>query len=79
MFGLSTGHLIILLVVVLLLFGTKRLPELGSSLGKGIRGFKKALEGMDEEDKPKLNHHAQNQDPSKTKTGTHSSDSDPQG
>ncbi len=44
MFGLSLGHLIILLVVVLL-FGHRRLPELGSALGKGLHAFKKGLEG----------------------------------
>ena len=50
MFGLSMGHLMILLVVVLL-FGAKRLPELGSSLGKGIRAFKKGMEGDDKDSK----------------------------
>ena len=49
MFGLSLGHLIILLVVVLL-FGSRRLPELGSALGRGIHAFKKGLEGKDKED-----------------------------
>jgi sec-independent protein translocase protein TatA len=44
MFGLSAGHLIILFVVVLL-FGSRRLPELGSALGRGIRGFKEGLDG----------------------------------
>jgi len=51
MFGLSTGHLLILLVVVLL-FSAKRLPELGGALGKGLRAFKKGLDG--EEDQAKL-------------------------
>lgn len=46
MFGLSIGHLIILLLVVLL-FGRNRLPELGSALGKGIDAFKKGLAGKD--------------------------------
>ena len=46
MFGLSLGHLIILLIVILL-FGSRRLPELGSALGKGIHAFKKGLEGPD--------------------------------
>jgi sec-independent protein translocase protein TatA len=46
MFGFSLGHLIILLVVVLL-FGAKKLPELGSALGKGMNAFKKGLEGQD--------------------------------
>jgi sec-independent protein translocase protein TatA len=38
-------HIAILLVVVLLVFGAKRLPELGHSLGSGMRGFKDALAG----------------------------------
>jgi sec-independent protein translocase protein TatA len=38
-----------LLVVVLMLFGAKRLPEAGRSLGSGIRGFKQALEGKEPE------------------------------
>jgi sec-independent protein translocase protein TatA len=36
-------HIAFLLVVVLMLFGAKRLPEIGSSLGSGLRGFKDAL------------------------------------
>lgn len=42
--GLSLGHLLIVLVVVLL-FGARRLPELGTALGKGMRAFRKGLEG----------------------------------
>lgn len=49
MFGLSLGHLLILSVVVLL-FGSRRLPELGSALGRGVSAFKKGLAG--EEDLP---------------------------
>jgi len=45
-------ELLIILVVLVLLFGSKKLPELGDSLGKGIRAFKKAAEhGFAEEDK----------------------------
>ena len=39
-------HILILLVVVLLVFGARRLPELGHSLGSGMRGFKDALSGQ---------------------------------
>ena len=39
----SLPHLIIILVVLLLLFGPSRLGDLGASLGKGIKGFKKAM------------------------------------
>jgi sec-independent protein translocase protein TatA len=47
----SIWHWIIVLVVVILVFGTKKLPTLGSDLGKAIRGFKKAVS---DEDAPKL-------------------------
>jgi len=40
---LSLPHILIVLVVVLLVFGAKRLPEIGASMGKGIREFKKSL------------------------------------
>jgi len=55
MMGLSLGHLLILGVVVLL-FGARRLPQLGEGLGKGLRAFKKGLEGHehDEDEKAKL-------------------------
>jgi sec-independent protein translocase protein TatA len=42
MFGYGWGPILIILVIVLLLFGPKRLPELGDSIGKAIRSFKKA-------------------------------------
>ncbi len=47
--GLSIWHWIIVLVVVLLVFGTKRLRNAGQDLGEAVKGFKK---GMKEEDKP---------------------------
>jgi sec-independent protein translocase protein TatA len=47
MFGMSLGHLLILSVIVLL-FGSRRLPELGSALGKGIGAFKKGLSGEED-------------------------------
>lgn len=40
---LSMTHILILLVVALLVFGARRIPEIGSSLGQGIREFKKSL------------------------------------
>ena len=42
MFGYNLSTLIIILVIALLLFGPRRLPELGESIGKAIRSFKKA-------------------------------------
>ncbi len=47
--GLSIWHWIIVLVVVLLVFGTKRLRNAGQDLGEAVKGFKK---GMKDEDKP---------------------------
>jgi sec-independent protein translocase protein TatA len=43
MFGIGTTELVLILVVGMLLFGVKRLPELGSSLGEGIRNFKESF------------------------------------
>ncbi len=42
MFGIGMPHLLIILVLALLVFGAGRLPEIGSSLGKAIKGFKEA-------------------------------------
>ena len=45
---LQPTHLLIILVIVLIIFGPGNLPELGSSIGKAIRGFKKAMAEPDE-------------------------------
>ena len=45
-------ELLIILVVILLVFGAKRLPEIGSSLGRGIRTFKSAVTGEEEKEEP---------------------------
>lgn len=52
--GLSLTHILILLVIALLFFGAKRIPEIGSSLGKGIREFKNSLKevGSDAPEQP---------------------------
>ncbi len=47
--GLGMWELVLIFVVVLLLFGAKRLPEIGSSLGKGIREFKGSLREIETE------------------------------
>jgi sec-independent protein translocase protein TatA len=51
-FGIGVTELIILLVVLLVFFGPKRLPEMGRSLGKGMREFKDSISGKDEDDEP---------------------------
>ena len=50
MFGLGIPELIIILVLVLVVFGAGKLPEIGSGLGKAIKGFKKASSGEEEID-----------------------------
>jgi TatA/E family protein of Tat protein translocase len=47
--GLGPFELVLVFAVMLLMFGAKRLPELASGMGKGIRGFKQALHGMEEQ------------------------------
>ena len=44
------GHLIVVLVIALLIFGPGKLPELGSALGQGIREFKRSVEHLGQED-----------------------------
>ena len=49
MLGLDNPiHLAFILVLLLLVFGAKRLPEIGQSLGSGLRGFRRSLSGEDE-------------------------------
>lgn len=47
MFGLGFQEVLLLLVIALLLFGARRLPEVGRSLGKAISEFKKGMQGDD--------------------------------
>jgi len=46
---ISIPEIILLLVVILLIFGPKRVPEIGRSLGKGMREFKNSISGREEE------------------------------
>jgi len=48
MFGMGASELMIILVIILLLFGASKLPELGRSLGSGLSNFKKGLKDGDE-------------------------------
>ena len=47
MFGLGLPELVIILVIVILIFGASRLGDIGSGLGKAIRGFKDSMAGKD--------------------------------
>ena len=50
--GMSWIHWLILLVIVLLIFGTKKLRNIGSDLGGAVKGFKDGMRGSEEENKP---------------------------
>jgi len=51
--GLGTGEIILLIVIILLLFGAKRIPDLARGIGKGIREFKDARNGDEPKDDKK--------------------------
>lgn len=53
--NLGMGEILVLLALALLLFGAKRLPEIGRSAGSAIREFKKGFESGEPEDKKKEN------------------------
>jgi sec-independent protein translocase protein TatA len=50
MFGLGIGELLLILVIVLIIFGAGKLPEIGEGLGRGIRSFRKEVRKPDEID-----------------------------
>lgn len=49
MFGLGTQELLIIMVLVMVVFGAGKLPQIGSSLGKGLRNFKQGVNEADED------------------------------
>ncbi len=55
MFGLGTQELVVILAIVFLIFGAKRLPEIGSGVGKAIKNFKGGVKSIEEgtSEKPK--------------------------
>ncbi|MCX5857736.1 MAG: twin-arginine translocase TatA/TatE family subunit [Deltaproteobacteria bacterium] len=50
MFGIGMPELIVILVIILIIFGAGKLPEIGGAIGKGIKNFKKATKEPDEID-----------------------------
>ncbi len=50
MFGMGIGELLVILVIVLVIFGAGKLPEIGEGLGRGVRNFRKAVRAPDEID-----------------------------
>lgn len=54
MFGIGMPELIIILVIILIIFGAGKLPEIGAGIGKGIKNFKKATTEVESEDPKKI-------------------------
>ena len=52
MFGIGMPELILILVIVLIIFGAGKLPEIGAGIGKGIKNFKKAIHESEKENLP---------------------------
>ncbi|HSO10723.1 MAG TPA: twin-arginine translocase TatA/TatE family subunit [Desulfoprunum sp.] len=55
MFGLGTPELIVILVIAFLIFGGKKLPEIGAGLGKAITSFKRGIRDVEDEGKELMN------------------------
>lgn len=53
MFGIGTQEIIFIVLIVLLFFGGKKIPELMKGLGKGVRSFKDGMNGLDSEEEEK--------------------------
>lgn len=49
MFGLGTSEVLVIAIVILLLFGGKKIPELMKGLGKGVKSFKDGMNGVDDD------------------------------
>jgi sec-independent protein translocase protein TatA len=73
MFGIGTTELIIIMFIILLIFGAKKLPELAQGLGKGIREFKRASSEIQEE--LKISHEDEPTPPGKTTKSSEEKDS----
>ncbi|MCF8051240.1 MAG: twin-arginine translocase TatA/TatE family subunit [Desulfobacterales bacterium] len=54
MFGIGMPELIIILVIILIIFGAGKLPEIGAGIGKGIKNFKKATSEVENEEAKKI-------------------------
>ena len=64
--GLGIGELVIILLIVLLIFGPNKLVDIGSSLGKGIYGFKKSMQDKGSKEEKSSGEADENDDSKKT-------------
>lgn len=56
MFGLGMPELLVILVIILIIFGAGKLPQIGEGLGKGIRNFRKSVKTDEEEIEDAVSH-----------------------
>ncbi|MDD3471812.1 MAG: twin-arginine translocase TatA/TatE family subunit [Syntrophaceae bacterium] len=71
---LGVQELIVILLIVVMIFGAKRIPEIMSGLGKGIKSFKQAVDGQDEDHRTNGNSIRSNSmSPKEVKSDSHSS------
>ena len=75
--GISVWQLLILLLIVVLVFGTKRLRNIGSDLGGAIKGFRKGMEEEPEESEPEKIANVENTSSEPTKQKENATDSRP--
>lgn len=69
MFGIGTTELLVIALIVIVLFGARRLPEIGSGLGKAIKNFKAGVTGKDEIDvTPKKDEVTEGESPSQSQS-----------
>jgi sec-independent protein translocase protein TatA len=62
MFGIGMPELIIILVIILIIFGAGKLPEIGAGMGKAIKNFKGATTEVDNEEKEKIENKTEKSD-----------------
>ncbi|MDF1544395.1 MAG: twin-arginine translocase TatA/TatE family subunit [bacterium] len=67
MFGMGPWELLVVFLVILLLFGAKRLPEIAQGMGKGIREFKKSMKDTTDEIKGSLEDEPEKKDDNSSK------------
>lgn len=70
LFSFGTGEILLIALVVLLLFGGKKIPELMRGLGKGVKSFKDGVNGLDDENKKPTSAKKDHSDTTETGSGT---------